>query len=251
MRIAIFSDIHSSLEALQPTVEAMKALEPDRYICLGDVVGYGASPDACCDIVKPFAEITILGNHDAAVSGRMDYAYYYDAARTALSHHARLLSEENMAWLRELPYTVVEEELGVCFSHGSPIQPQNFDYILSEEQAALLQDHYDELQHVTFIGHSHLVKSFLVRPPGSEAGPSLEVTAERLELKPDYKYIVTVGSVGQPRDHDARACFVLWDTDERTVTYHRVNYDVAAAAAKVFEDKRLSADFGKRLYLGV
>lgn len=249
MRIAIFSDIHSNIDALKEAIRSMEALSPDRYICLGDVVGYGATPNECCEVVRPLVAHCILGNHDAAVCGRMDYAYYYDAARTALSHHARLVDKENMNWLRELPYTVVED--GVCYSHGSPIAPENFDYILTEENARDLADHWDDLQPVTFIGHSHLTKAF--RMYRDEEGQSWgdEVTGDEILIDPTFKYVITVGSAGQPRDNDARACFVLWDTEERTVTYHRVSYDIVKAAERIFEDKRLAPDFGKRLFLGI
>src|ERR1041385_3098198 len=109
MRIAIFSDTHSNLEALTAVLRAYEKERIDRYICLGDTVGYGASPNETCNLVRERAAFTILGNHDAAVAGRMDYSYYYDAARQALDLHAAILSPENMSWLRSLPYEVREE----------------------------------------------------------------------------------------------------------------------------------------------
>src|ERR1041385_6613039 len=109
MRIGIFSDVHANLEALTAIVHALEKERVDRFICLGDTVGYGASPNETCDLVRKIAAFTILGNHDAAVAGRMDYSYYYDAARQALDLHAAILSPENMSWLRSLPYEVREE----------------------------------------------------------------------------------------------------------------------------------------------
>ena len=119
MRIGIFSDIHSNLEALTAVLRAFEKERIDRFVCLGDTVGYGASPNETCELVRKTAAFTILGNHDAAVAGRMDYSYYYDAARHALDLHAAILSPENMEWLRALPYEVREGSLGFC--HGSPI----------------------------------------------------------------------------------------------------------------------------------
>jgi hypothetical protein len=104
MRYGIFSDTHANIEALTAVLRAYESERVDRYVCLGDTVGYGASPNECCDAIRGVAAFTILGNHDAAVAGRMDYSYYYDAARNALDMHANQLSDPNMRWLRELPY---------------------------------------------------------------------------------------------------------------------------------------------------
>src|ERR1044072_1675973 len=114
MRYGIFSDTHANLEALSSVVSAFEREAIDRYVCIGDVVGYGASPNECCDLIRKTAAFTILGNHDAAVAGRMDYSYYYDAARQALALHARQLKPENMEWLKTLPYEVREGDLTFC-----------------------------------------------------------------------------------------------------------------------------------------
>src|SRR5688572_19319470 len=102
MRLGILSDIHANYEPLSAVVEPFKHEEIDRYYCLGDTVGYGGSPNECSDLVRSLVEATILGNHDAAVAGRMDYSYYYEAARHALDMHAQVLTPENMSWLRAL-----------------------------------------------------------------------------------------------------------------------------------------------------
>jgi len=247
MRIAIFSDIHGNDVALRAVLKHYESLDIDRYVCLGDVVGYGPAPDECCNIVRALVEVCVMGNHDAAVSGEMDYAFYYDEARRALDHHAHLVSEENRAWLRSLPYTSTWED--VCYSHGSPIQPENFNYVFNFHHAAALLPHYDELSHVTFIGHSHLTTAYSLGGPDEETRiEALE--GPRLEFDPARKYIVTVGSVGQPRDNDARACCTVYDSNEKTLDYHRIDYDVCSVADAIFRDKNLSIDFGKRLLLG-
>src|ERR1700723_727233 len=122
MRLAIFSDTHANLEALSAVLEAYRKESIDVYYCLGDTVGYGGSPNECATIVRELAATTILGNHDAAVSGRMDYSYYYEAARHALDAHAAILSEANMQWLKELPYQEKLEEIDVLLCHGSPVR---------------------------------------------------------------------------------------------------------------------------------
>lgn len=246
MKVGIFSDVHSNIEALEAVVAQYKSRDPriDMYVCLGDVVGYGADPNACCDIVRELATYTILGNHDAAVSGRMNYAFYYDAARNALDWHARQLREEHHEWLRTLPYKQDWED--VTFCHGSPINLKDFEYVFNVHQANQLIQHWDELKHVTFIGHSHLTKSFQLHP---EEGVQ-ELEPPRLTFKDGYKYIVTVGSVGQPRDNDNRACYGVYDSEAKTFEYNRVEYDIREAARKIFESD-LSSDFAKRLFFGI
>src|SRR6267154_135951 len=160
MRLGILSDIHANHEALCAVLEAYRKENIDVYYCLGDTVGYGGSPNECADLVREVAKVTILGNHDAAVSGRMDYSYYYEAARHALDAHAAILSAENMAWLKSLPYEEKLEEINVLLCHGSPVRLEEFEYIFAPEQARECLSIFDELAPLTLIGHSHLCKVF-------------------------------------------------------------------------------------------
>jgi diadenosine tetraphosphatase ApaH/serine/threonine PP2A family protein phosphatase len=243
LRIAIISDIHSNVEALTEVLKVVDHQKVDRLVSLGDIVGYGASPNPCCEMVRQNAEVTLLGNHDAAVAGRMDYSFYYDAARHALDWSANVITDENLGWLRSLPYTYRIGDVG--FSHGSPIEPRSYEYIFALEQARELMPHAVDLPEVTFIGHSHLCKAFAI---GN--GEVNDVVAQKFGIRKGYKYIISVGSVGQPRDYDNRACFVICDTDARTVEYLRVEYDIEASAQRIF-DADLALNFGKRLFLGV
>lgn len=244
MRIGIFSDTHANIEALNAVVDAYKNEHIDKYACIGDTVGYGASPNECCDLVRDLVSFTVLGNHDAAVAGRMDYSYYYDAARSALDYHANILTEENMAWLKGLPYEVREDDLTYC--HGSPINLEEFEYIFSTEQAARCLDVWEELGTVTFIGHSHLCKAFALT-----RDEVFEVIAPKFVIRPDHRYIISVGSVGQPRDYDNRASYTVFDTEEKTFEFKRVGYDIDKAAQKIFDAELLERNFGNRLFLGV
>ncbi len=244
MRVAVLSDIHSNLEALTAALAVVDRERPDRVVCLGDVVGYGASVNECCELVRSRAEVTLLGNHDAAVAGRMDYSFYYDAARHALDWSASRIEPENLEWLRSLPYTHTVD--GIGFSHGSPVEPQSYNYVFALEQARELIPFARTLADITFIGHSHLCKTFALAPGGDVS----EVVATRFALRKGYKYVVSVGSVGQPRDGDNRACLVIYDDATREVTFHRVTYDIETAAQKIF-DADLALNFGKRLFLGV
>lgn len=245
MRLGIFSDVHANLEAMNAVVEAYKLDQIDRYYCLGDVVGYGANPNECTTIVRNLAELTILGNHDAAVAGRMDYSYYYEAARQALDQHASSLTPDNMAWLKGLPYKHRLAELGVLLCHGSPVRIEEFEYIFAPEQARECLPILDQLGDITLIGHSHLCKVFALKP-----GEVRELPAKSFQLQEGYKYIVSVGSVGQPRDYDNRASYTIYDTDTKIFEFRRVEYDIDRAATKIF-DSKLERNFGHRLFIGV
>jgi diadenosine tetraphosphatase ApaH/serine/threonine PP2A family protein phosphatase len=188
---------------------------------------------------------TILGNHDAAVAGRMDYSYYYEAARHALDLHAQVLSDENMDWLRGLPYQVKLDHVGVHLCHGSPVRLEEFEYIFAPEQARECLPLYGELGHITLIGHSHLCKVFALTTESVEELPPIDFT-----LAPDKKYIVSVGSVGQPRDYDNRASYTLFDTETKRFEFKRVEYDIETAADKVLRAK-LERNFAHRLFIGV
>jgi diadenosine tetraphosphatase ApaH/serine/threonine PP2A family protein phosphatase len=226
MRLGILSDIHANYEALSAVLEAYTHEDITEYYCLGDTVGYGGSPNECAEVVRGLAKATILGNHDAAVAGRMDYSYYYEAARHALDTHAAMLSLESMEWLRTLPYQLRLEQAGVQLCHGSPVR-------------------LDELGHITLIGHSHLCKVFALTRTSVEELPPMD-----FELEPDKKYIVSVGSVGQPRDYDNRASFTIFDSDKKRFEFKRVEYDIETAADKVLRAK-LERNFAHRLFIGV
>ena len=244
MRYGIFSDTHANLDALEAVLREFDKAKVDCLVCIGDTVGYGAQPDQCCEKVRTLTRHTILGNHDAAVAGRMDYSYYYDAARQALDHHASQLSESNMEWLKNLPYNVNVGETHFC--HGSPVDLEQFEYIFTIDQAATCLPIWNRLGQVTFIGHSHLCKSYAL---GRER--VYEVITKKFEIHPEFRYIISVGSVGQPRDHDPRASYTIYDDHERVFEFRRVEYDVSAAAQRIFDDDRLSDSFGARLFAGV
>ena len=245
MRLGIFSDVHANYEALSAVLEAYGAENIDRYYCLGDTVGYGGSPNQCCDLIRELCKTTILGNHDAAVSGRMDYSYYYEAARNALDVHVSMLSAENMAWLKALPYQHMIDEFNVLLCHGSPVRLEEFEYIFAPEQARECLPIWDKLGHITMIGHSHLCKVFALTRNGVEELPGVD-----FDLDPDKKYIVSDGSVGQPRDFDNRASYTVYDTDKKRFEFKRIEYDIELAADKVLR-ARLEKNFAHRLFIGV
>ncbi len=243
MRIGLISDIHANFDALEAVMRVIDAYDLDKLICLGDVVGYGAQPNECCELVRKVSDVVVVGNHDAAVCGRMDYSYYRLGARQALDWHAKQLTEENMEWLKTLPYIYKQDNLS--FSHGSPLHLEDFGYIFVLEQMRELCENVVSMPKVVFIGHSHLCKCFSYNHERAD-----EVLNTRFLLKPDLRYVITAGSVGQPRDYDPRACFGIYDTEEEHFQYVRVRYDIESAVRKILATE-CSPGFGKRLYLGV
>lgn len=243
MRLAILSDIHANLEALEAVYKYIDKANIDRVICLGDVVGYGASPDECCTLIRERADFCLLGNHDAAVTGAMDEAYYYDSAKNVLRWTRERLSDENYRWLYALPYTRLDGKL--AFYHSAPIMPSGFFYVVQSSEAQAHIQMQDRLRTICFIGHAHLTIIF-----GISGKRVKTCDPKSVNLKGEMQFIVNVGSVGQPRDRDPRACFVIWDSDLEKLEYVRVEYDIETAAAKIIA-AGLDEKFAKRLYLGV
>jgi diadenosine tetraphosphatase ApaH/serine/threonine PP2A family protein phosphatase len=245
MRLGIFSDVHGNLEALTAVLQRYSQAGIERYYCLGDTVGYGGSPNECCDLVRHLVAGCVLGNHDAAVAGRMEYEYYYDAARLALDKHSQMLSEVNLAWLKTLPYQLAMPELDLALCHGTPVRAEAFDYIFAPEQAQECLSIYPRLPSLTVIGHSHLCKVFRLSAHHVDELPPIDFV-----LEPGYKYIVSDGSVGQPRDYDSRASYTIYDSEAKLFEFHRVSYDIDSAARKILAAS-LDKNFAQRLFMGV
>lgn len=244
MRLGIISDIHANLEALEAILKVLDRHKIDQLVCLGDIVGYGPDPQACCDLIRKMSAITLLGNHDAAVADRMDYSCYRLAARKALDGHKQAISDENMAWLKELNYISNLDQMGFC--HASPIDYQAFKYVFGLEQMAPLVADFHHQPFVTFIGHSHLCKSFFYHDSSAD-----EILNTRFHLVSGYRYLLTVGSVGQPRDQDPRACCGVYDSQTGEFEYVRVHYDIQKTAKKIIQTEYLADTFGHRLFLGI
>ena len=242
MRILCVSDIHSNLAATLKIKEFIKEISPDKVICLGDVVGYGASPNEVCSIIRELSDVTLLGNHDAAVAGFFDFSYYYPAAREALLWTQDVLDDEHRNWLGSLPYTFKLNNL--LFSHGDPVYPERYGYIYLDAQVLPLIKRFKQMPKVVFIGHSHLTKVFAYNHNSVS-----EISSKAFTLEDDKKYVVTVGSIGQPRDGDNRSCCLLFDTEEESYRYFRLSYDIDDTASKILNNG-LYSEFAYRLYYG-
>jgi predicted phosphodiesterase len=246
VRVAIISDIHSNLPALEAVLDAVRAEEPDEIWCLGDIVGYGADPNACSAAVAETAARCLAGNHDLVVRGDIDIGYFAMSAGAAARWTVKVINDQTREFLR--PLAPLGESAGVGLYHASPRDPV-WEYVLSVRQAAdCLQA---QRQRVALIGHSH-VACYFSRPNGDRP---IEDTVG--ELAPDGttldmaegRWLVNPGSVGQPRDGDPRAAWLTLDTDSWTATFHRVDYPVEAAASAIVE-AGLPRQLAERLFSG-
>jgi diadenosine tetraphosphatase ApaH/serine/threonine PP2A family protein phosphatase len=246
LRVAVISDVHSNLPALETVLTAVEEAGIEESWCLGDLVGYGADPDACTALIRERCQVCLVGNHDLAVLGELDVAAFSDAARAAAEWTREVASEETMAYLRGLTPALSHEGFGLF--HASPRDPI-WEYVLSIDQAEAGLDAQEE--RIGLIGHSH-VSLFFTRPPdkprhgyahGAQAGEGA-----LLDLA-EGAWLVNPGSVGQPRDGDARAAWLELDTEELSARFHRVPYDVEAAGAAILE-AGLPSSLAERLQAG-
>ena len=222
MLIAIVSDIHGNVTALDTVLADCPGV--DRVWCLGDVVGYGPNPVECIDRIRSRAEICIIGNHDLAAIGRLPIREFNEFAAEAAEWTGDQLSAEDKEFLDGLPETAVHGEY--TLTHGSPRDP-TWEYINSIDQAG---DNFEYFETTAcFVGHSHVAIAFSVvagaEPDWSSIRVDEAVPDDPIALG-DRRHIINVGSVGQPRDRDPRAAYVILDTDSRTYCRRRVAYDI-------------------------
>lgn len=229
MRWGVFSDVHSNIEALDAALAELERNGAERYICCGDLVGYGPNPNEILDRIRALPELLcVRGNHDLAVLGRMDLQWFNDPAKAAVLYTQKIISEENLSWLKELPPRVEAKAFTVV--HGSPRNP-------AEEYLVTVQQFHDNCSYFEaspcFVGHSHLPVCFLMKEPVSyvEAGALAE--GQVLASPAGVRSVINPGSVGQPRDHDNRASCGVYDDEKRTFTLCRAEYDIEAVQRKI------------------
>ncbi len=224
MRYAIISDIHGNLESLRAVLDDARE-RADAILCLGDVVGYGADPAACVELVAERCQAVVGGNHEHAVAGLMALDWFNPYARAAAEWTRERLDDDHRAWLAVLP--LIRELEDATLVHASPAHPDEWEYLISAEDGYAAFPAF--ATRLCFVGHSHAPG---VWTEGSW-GRAHEAGMAEITIDPGSRYIVNVGSVGQPRDRDPRAAWVLWDTAGRRVSLRRVGYDIGAARAKI------------------
>lgn len=229
MRIAVLTDIHSNLPALEAVLQSIDGAGVEQVWCLGDVVGYGADPDACADLVRERCDLCLAGNHDLAVLGGLDISKFSETAAEAVEWTRENVADRTLEFLRELEPAALRED--VALFHASPRDPV-WEYVLSIEQADDCMDVQPE--RIALIGHSH-VSLFFMRPGREERGDTrgAQMSDGALLDLGRGTWLVNPGSAGQPRDGDPRAAWLELDTAALTARFHRVGYDIGRAAASI------------------
>lgn len=233
MKTAVISDIHGNIEALNSVLQRIDTLSISNIVCLGDIVGYGASPNECIDLLCSRNIQSVVGNHDKAVTGELSIENFSLVAKLGVEWTRSVIHKEHSDFLRKLHYSFESNES--LFVHSSPDLPQLFRYLFTQDDAAESFEAFDN--NICFIGHTHRPVVFC------EDSVTTKVAVGK-------RFIVNVGSVGQPRDGDWRACFLVYDNEQFTIEHIRVEYDVEAAAAKII-NAGLPQKLADRLTLGV
>jgi diadenosine tetraphosphatase ApaH/serine/threonine PP2A family protein phosphatase len=245
LRAAVISDVHSNQPALEAVLAAIDETGVEEIWCLGDVVGYGAQPDACADLIEQRCAVCLAGNHDLATLGGLDISTFSDTAAVAVEWTRENASPATIEFLRGLQPSGARA--GVGLFHASPSDPI-WEYVLSIDQAEAGLN--AQAQRVGLIGHSH-ISLFFTRADGAGAGDAQGAQAGDgavLGLE-SGAWLLNPGSVGQPRDGDPRASWLELDTEEWTAGYHRVAYDVATAAETILT-AGLPSQLAERLEVG-
>jgi len=238
--IAIVSDIHGNLDALDAVLDSIRDQSVDHTACLGDIVGYGPQPLECLQALRRMNATIVAGNHDFAVTAKLDISTFNPLARESALWTRAALDSESLSFLSQLP--LVEDLDGFTIVHGALHAPQLFDYIQSCYEASLSLAAME--QAVCFVGHSHVPIAFV------QNGLISYCTDRTIPIDPEARTIVNVGSVGQPRDRDPGACYATYDTDASEVMLHRVHYDVDSTGAKI-DAAGLPPPLGERLRVGL
>ena len=240
-RVGVFSDIHGNLPALNQVLADLDKLDLDALYCCGDVVGYGAHPNECVEILRERKIPTIAGNHDFAALERIDITYFNETAKRSILWTRHVLTPENREFLQNLPLKLETEKM--FFVHASPRSPDAWHYVITNGDARQSFRHFE--QQLCFIGHSHT--PFIVEK--HENNLSHHVFPQ-VDLLDDRQYLVNVGSVGQPRDRNPDACFAVVDLDKKTIEIKRVEYDLAKAQDAI-RRQGLPPELAERLAYGM
>ena len=224
VRYGILGDIHGNIEALDAVLEGLRAAKVDRFISVGDIVGYGADPGACIDRIREIEAVVVAGNHDWAVVDLLDTSFFNVYAKAAVDWTAESLSDEHKTWLSELPLVqTVDDQVTVV--HATLDCPDQFEYI---------QTYYDAARTINamtspicVVGHSHVPLAFLMKD-------SLALSvATTIDLTGVSKALINVGSIGQPRDENPKAAYAVYDSETNRYELHRTQYDMKTTIRKI------------------
>ncbi len=249
MKFAIISDIHSNLESLEKAIEIIESFSIEKIICLGDIIGYGANPNECLEIVKKYCDQIILGNHDeASLSSEHEENHFNSIALTSLNWTIDNLNKQSKNFLKKLPYKVEYNDF--LFVHSSPKEFKKWHYILTHHEATV---NFKFFHHkICFFGHTHIPYVFIQNP--TQGFFSVEENSKQYDIKKIFlnkknKYLINPGSIGQPRDFNPFLSFGIFDSSEYSFQIVRAKYNVRKSAHKIL-DKNLPEKNAQRLFIG-
>ena len=229
MKIALISDVHGNLEALEMVLRDIEKQGAEKIHFLGDVVGYGCNPNECVKLIDKHCEIKLLGNHDYAAMGLESTENFNQLARASMEWTQTTLKPKVITMLADFEMDAVF--LDYYLVHSSPTEPDKWRYILNIEQSRIHFENFS--QAICFVGHSHS-PTFFER---DAAGQIAQHSKPELTFNDGSRYIINIGSVGQPRDNDPRACYVIVDTDDKKTIYRRIEYDILKTQEKMRKAK--------------
>ena len=240
MRYGIVSDIHGNLEALQAVLRECQRLAVQIVVSAGDIVGYGANPKECLELLRRLKIVSVAGNHDWAVGGRLDFSHFTDDGKAAVEWTRAQISMDDIAYLNALELSLQNKDF--VLAHASLHEPQQFMYMTGVSKVIpsfALMD-----VPVCFIGHTHVPGIFL-----QVEGQAYYQESSNIDINPQHKYVINPGSVGQPRDGNPMASFCVYDSQLQTIELRRVPYDIQEVQGKILE-AGLPQNLARRLALG-
>ena len=241
MKIAFISDIHSNLEALTAVSKSLQNQGPDIVLFLGDIVGYGADPNECIEMVRDIADDILAGNHDWAAVEKSSTDNFNPTAKKALEWTQSRLTKDSKNFLSSLSLKGKMENF--IYIHSTPFRPEEWDYIYSLSDAAQSFDSFS--QSLCFVAHSHIPVTFVQ----SAGGETAYVQNPQIKLQKGFRYIINSGSVGQPRDGNPLSSYGIYDTKKKEYMLIRVQYDIKNARRKII-DVGLPESLANRIIVG-
>jgi len=227
MRYAFISDIHANLEALEAVFDDIDTQNVDQTVCLGDIVGYGANPNECVDLVKSRCPVILLGNHDAAAIEMLSTQHFNVHAKLAIEWTTRTLRRDIKNFLSELPLKSTMDEMTLV--HATPYDPNMWYYITSLEEAAFNFQFFDT--QICLVGHTHI--PIIIVLDNQKELYVHQGAGIRLGDNEGARLLINAGSVGQPRDRDPRSCYAVYDTATTEFFYRRISYNIEKTQQKM------------------
>jgi predicted phosphodiesterase len=250
IKIALLGDIHANLEAFNAVMDVINTMEVTHYVCIGDIVGYNANPKECLDMMRALNPVaTVRGNHDEYVGTDQDLYGFNPSAAAAVTWTRALLNDEDRHYLATLPYSADVRIPGVPtfkIVHGTLDCPEKWGYIFRVRDAELSMENQRGFA-LCFFGHTHM-PLFFVEKEGETQGFYFQQEVP-ITIEPNTKYLINVGSVGQPRDENPTAAFTIYTPDENKVELYRVEYDIQTCQQKI-RDAGLPEKLAARLEIG-